>query len=336
MVRLSITNICAAGQCGQRPEFDTTTEPCAAAGDSYGQCPRPQRRSSLLLVQCKDDPFLKELDHTILSDPQGVQTFGYIKYVRDKVLDLQPNSTKVLELMDHQRNALNLLQRIIACVEKEAEQWRSSMQALAKAVADEEKAQKKALEKEQKDQVRKDAQAAKAAARKAKLQEEKEKKEAERAAAAERAATALAAGEGQQPDEDDKVKNRRRRTGVAATELDPSDPAVLRTLRVAPQLNPTVITEEIKDFVHQICVHPQIPVVLRFKKGMVKKVISVSSPVTYTWVNVFFLLPRNKYQQHRKTHRIPSNWSTPIPCLQFSLRQLQDRHQPWRMQCPKR
>eukprot|EP00438_Fugacium_kawagutii_P008121 Skav222142 [mRNA] locus=scaffold1181:1095821:1106841:- [translate_table: standard] len=232
------------------------------------QGPEGVQASAKLLAQCKTDPFLKELEHTMLSDPQGVQTFGHVKYVREKVLDLQPNGGKVLELMDHQRNALALLQRIITCVEKEAEQWRTGMLALTKAYAEEEKARKKALEKEKKDAEKKEAQAAKAAARKAKAQKEKDEKEAKDAAAA--ASEVVQEAEG----EDDKAKSRRRRTGAAASELEPSDPAVLRTLRVSPQLTPTVITEDLSTFVNQICTHPQLPVVLRFKKGMTKKVLA--------------------------------------------------------------
>lgn len=236
------------------------------------QGPQGLGANSKLLAQCKEDPFLRELEHTMLSDPQGVQTFGYIKYVREKVLDLQPSAAKVLELMDHQRNALGLLLRIISCVEKEADHWRTSMQALAKAQADEDKAKKKALEKEQREKDKKEAQAAKAAARKLKAQQEKEEREASAKTTAANAEDAP-----QLADEDDKTKSRRRRTGAAANELDPSDPAILRTLRVSPQLTATVITEDISAFAHQVCVHPQLPVVLRFKKGMMKKLLLVSS-----------------------------------------------------------
>ena len=210
--------------------------------------------SDVLLKACLKDPFLRELQGNMLSDPKGVQTIGKIRDVRNKVLELQPSASKVIELMDYQRNGLAVLLRIIQCVEKEGETWRSGVQALAKAYAEEEKAKRKADERQKK---------------------EKEARAAEQAAAAEAEAEggAGSAAEG----EDDKTKTRtRRRTGGAAGELDPSDPAVLRTLRVAHGLPSTSITEELSGFVNKICMQPNLPTVLRFKKGMAKKVLSVS------------------------------------------------------------
>ena len=231
--------------------------------------------SDVLLKACLKDPFLRELQGNMLSDPKGVQTIGKIRDVRNKVLELQPSASKVIELMDYQRNGLAVLLRIIQCVEKEGETWRSGVQALAKAYAEEEKAKRKADEKEKKDEERKRVRLAKAAARDERQKKEKEARAAEQAAAAEAEAEggAGSAAEG----EDDKTKTRtRRRTGGAAGELDPSDPAVLRTLRVAHGLPSTSITEELSGFVNKICMQPNLPTVLRFKKGMAKKVLSVS------------------------------------------------------------
>ena len=230
--------------------------------------------SDVLLKACLKDPFLRELQGTMLSDPRGVQTIGKIRDVRNKVLELQPSASKVIELMDYQRNGLAVLLRIIQCVEKEGETWRSGVQALAKAYAEEEKAKRKADEKEKKDEERKRVRLAKAAAR-----DERQKRERE-ARAAEQAAAAQAEAEGgaeSGAEEEEKTKTRtRRRTGGAASELDPSDPAVLRTLRVAHGLPSTSITEEMSGFVNKICMQPDLPTVLRFKKGMAKKVLSVS------------------------------------------------------------
>ena len=219
--------------------------------------------SDVLLKACLKDPFLRELQGNMLSDPKGVQTIGKIRDVRNKVLELQPSASKVIELMDYQRNGLAVLLRIIQCVEKEGETWRSGVQALAKAYAEEEKAKRKADEKEKKDEERKRVRLAKAAARDERQKKEKEARAAEQAAAAEAEAEggAGSAAEG----EDDKTKTRTRRR-----------PAVLRTLRVAHGLPSTSITEELSGFVNKICMQPNLPTVLRFKKGMAKKVLSVS------------------------------------------------------------
>ena len=72
------------------------------------------------------------------------------------------------------------------------------------------------------------------------------------------------------------TKLRRRRTGTAATDLEPTDASVLRTLRVSQQLPSTAISDELERFVHQIAQFPTQPAVLRLKKGMTKKILSAS------------------------------------------------------------
>ena len=230
--------------------------------------PEGEAASKDLLQACLSDPFLKELQSTLLAEADGVQTFGKIKHIRDTVLDIQPSGQRVVEMMDFQRNAMALLQRIVACVEKEAESWKTGVQALQKAYAEEEKAKKKAEEKFKKDEERKAAQAAKAAAKREKQLKDKEEKAA---------AAASAAAEQQSGSDDDEGKRqRRRRTGAAAGELSPSDPAVLRTLRVAPEMSATQLSNDVKEFLTHICTHPELPAVCRLKKGMTKKVLSVS------------------------------------------------------------
>ena len=118
-----------------------------------------------LLKRCLEDPYLKELQMNLLADAEGVQCIGKVKWVREKLLDIQPSSARVIELMDQQRTALSVLQRIIKCVEQESESWRTGAAALAKAYAEEERAKKKAEDKVQKDEEKKKVRLAKAAAR---------------------------------------------------------------------------------------------------------------------------------------------------------------------------
>lgn len=228
-----------------------------------------------LLKRCLEDPYLKELQMNLLADAEGVQCIGKVKWVREKLLDIQPSSARVIELMDQQRTALSVLQRIIKCVEQESESWRTGAAALAKAYAEEERAKKKAEDKVQKDEEKKKVRLAKAAAR-----DEKKKREKEEKAAAAAAADKKTTEDGDKSDEEaeeGKVsKLRRRRTGTAATDLEPSDPSVLRTLRVSQQLPSTSISDELERFVHQIAQFPAVPAVLRLKKGMTKKILSAS------------------------------------------------------------
>jgi flagellar biosynthesis GTPase FlhF len=232
--------------------------------------PEGEAASRHLLQACQSDPFLKELESNLLAEADGVQTFGKIKHIRDTVLDIQPSGQRVVEMMDFQRNAMALLQRVVACVEKEAESWKTGVQALQKAYVEEEKAKKKAEEKIKKDEDRKAAKAAKAAAKKEKQLKDKE----EKAAAA--AAAAAEQHHSGSDDDDEGKRQRRRRTGAAATELSPEDPAVLRTLRVSPEVTATQLSNDVKEFLTHICTHPELPAVCRLKKGMTKKVLAVS------------------------------------------------------------
>ena len=227
-----------------------------------------------LLKRCLEDPYLKELQMNLLADPEGVQCFGKIKWIREKLLDIQPTSTRVIELMDQQRTALSVLQRIIKCVEQESEAWKTGAAALAKAYAEEERAKKKAEDKVQKDEEKKKVRLAKAAARDEKKKREKEEKAAAAAAAADKTEDGDKSDE--EAEEGKVSKLRRRRTGTAATDLEPTDPSVLRTLRVSQQLPSTSISDEVERFVHQIAQFPTVPAVLRLKKGMTKKILSAS------------------------------------------------------------
>lgn len=239
--------------------------------------------SRRLRLACLQDPFLKEFETTLLQDPAGVQSLGKIKHVRDTLLELQPSGEKVIELMDHQRNAFLVLKGVAASVTTEAESWKTGVLALQKAHAEEEKAKTKAEEKAQKDEERKQAQAEKQAQRQEKRKREKE---AARAKAAEGEGNGAAEedAEGGGPDS----KRSRRRTGQAEKELDETDPSVLRNLRLSQHVKPTVVVDDIKEFVFQVCSQPQVAAVLRFKKGMVKKVLTatgLASEVQVGWLN---------------------------------------------------
>ena len=172
-----------------------------------------------------------------------------------------------MEVMDHQRNALTVLQRIATCVEKEAESWRSGVAALQKAWQEEEKQRKKLEEKEKKDAEKKRIKEEKQAERDRQRKQQKERREAEQAAQAEQADDGDGAA-AQGP--------RRRRTGAAAGELEESDPAILRKLRTGTRLTPTWTSDELKDFVSQVAQHPEVPAILRLKKGIIKKVLHVT------------------------------------------------------------
>lgn len=98
-------------------------------------------RSKQFYNSCLKDPYLKDLQTSILSSEDGCRTLAAVRYTRNTLLDLQPSVEKVQHLMDSHKNALQLLKTVAQCVQKESETWRSTAQALIKAKKDEQQAQ---------------------------------------------------------------------------------------------------------------------------------------------------------------------------------------------------
>ena len=231
------------------------------------QTPDPQKCKDLFDL-CMQDPYLKDLQNTLLSSPDGVQTIGYINYVRNTLLDLQPSVSKVQELMESQKNAFQVLSKIASCVSTEADSWKANLAALLKAKKDEEEALRKAELKERQDEQKRAAKLAKQEQAKAEREKVKADKEAE--------AAAKAAEDAAGDDEVDGNAKKGRRPRVKGAELDESDPAVLRTLRSSSALAPTSVLDSVDSFVKQICLEPYLPCIARLRKSTFKKVLQVT------------------------------------------------------------
>ena len=220
-------------------------------------------QNQLLYSECLKDPFLRDFSDSILASQDGVQCVAWIDHVRSRVLDLQPSAEKVQQLMDCQRNALVVLQKIAGALLKETDTWKSNVIALKKAKLEEEKAAHKAEQALAKEEERKAkrAEAAKARA-------EAKKRKADEIAAADKS-------DDEHGDEQDD-KGRRRRRAAKATQLTDDDPSVLRTIRNAIWLTPTTICSTIQEFVEHVAAHPNVPVIARLRKANIKKVLSVT------------------------------------------------------------
>ena len=214
---------------------------------------------------CLQDPYMKDLQGSILSNHEGVQTLGYINYVRSYLQELQPTADKVIALMDHQKTALTVISRIACCVTTEANAWKSGVQALVKARKEEEDALRKAELAEQKLAEKRKEKAEKAAQKKAEKDAEKQQKQAE---AAEKAMLTEAA-----ENNDDK---RKRRVRLNNDLLEDTDPSVLRSLRTSSDVEQTSIFDTVEAFVNKIAMNPLRPAICRLRKGNIKKILSVS------------------------------------------------------------
>lgn len=227
--------------------------------------PATAAQNQLLYSECLKDPFLRDLSDSLLVSPDGVQCVAWIDHIRSRVLDLQPTAEKVQQLMDCQRNALAVLQKISGALLKETDTWKSNITALKKAKLEEEKAAQKAEQALAKEEERK---AKRAQATKARAEERKRKANEAATAAAEKS-------DDEQGDEQDD-KGKRRRRAAKASQLTDDDPSVLRTIRNATWLPPTTICSTIEEFVQHVAAHPNAPVIARLRKANIKKVLSVT------------------------------------------------------------
>lgn len=216
---------------------------------------------------CLEDPYMKDLQANILSNVEGVQTIGYINFVRSNLLELQPTADKVISLMDSQKNAIMVLNKIACCVATEADAWKAGVQALVKARKEEEEALRKAELAEQKAAEKRQEKAEKAAQKKAEKEAEKQKKQLEEAAEKE----ALA-----ESGEVTEEKGKRRKVRLGSDLLEDTDPSVLRSLRTSPDVEQTPIFETLQGFVNKIALSPHRPAICRLRKGNIKKVLLAS------------------------------------------------------------
>ena len=226
---------------------------------------------------CICDPYLKDLQATLLACKEGVQTLGYVTYVRETVLDLQPSVEKVNALMDHQRNAFQVLIKIANCVLTEAEVFKTTVQALIKARKDEEEAVRKANEKERKAEEKRLDRIANKEKIKADKQKQKEAAEAE-------AAKANVEGDLQQDGADNK---KQRRIRMKVDDLEDTDPSVLRTFKGSSTIDAAAIVENLNEFIEHVCTSPHLPAVARFRKASIKKVLQVSCLVDQSFMYLY-------------------------------------------------
>ena len=229
---------------------------------------------------CLLDPYLKDLQQTLLSSRDAAQTIGSITRVRDTLLDIQGSTEKVRELMEIQKVSMQLLKKIAQCVVTEAESWKTGYQALKKAKEIEEQAKEKAELQEKKAEEKKQKRIDAAQQREA----EKEAKKAEDAA---KAAQEQEEGGGGDGDEGDGETRKSRRRTLGKEELDESDPSVLRELRTSvPQ---TKMVEELNEFISEIVYRPEHPCVVRLKKGSFGKVLNVPLSKLMVLANIWMV-----------------------------------------------
>lgn len=145
-----------------------------------------------------------------------VQTLGYMKYVRNTMLELQRTCDAVDDMGQAHREAIVVLRDVASAVTKQATEWRSQVQASKKARI----LEQKALEKEAERQIK--AEAKKKAREEAKQKRAEEKAQKEAAAAEKRAAEGAA--------EEDPTKNKRRRKQADGDGVEDHDRTVLKSL----------------------------------------------------------------------------------------------------------
>ena len=239
-----------------------------AANREVGQGCKEKNKE--LFNKCLQDPYLRDLTTTLLSTEEGCHTVGSITRLRDVLLDLQPNVVMINQLMDNHRNGMALLRSISSCVTTECDNWKSNVQALVKARADEKKALEKAQEKERKAQEA--LQKRQAAAEKRKVEAAAKKA----AAAAKKAQEQQQGAIEDQPEPPSEPGKTRRARFSRQHELSESDPPILHQLRSSSLVTKTTHVEDLTEFVNAIVNEPDSPALLRLKKASMKKVLSVT------------------------------------------------------------
>ena len=229
------------------------------------------QKNRLLYQLCLKDPYLKDLQDSLLSSQDGVQSVAWIDHIRSSLLDIQPTAEKVQQLMDLQRNALAVLSKIASSLIKETETWKANVAALKKAKREEEKAALKAEQALAKEEERK-AKKADAARQRAEQKKRREEEAAEEAAKEKDITTE----KDDAVEEGDEKGRRRVPRATKAKDLTEDDPAVLRTLRNAGWLTPTVTHGTLEAFVEHVTAFPHLPTIARLRKGSVKKVLQVT------------------------------------------------------------
>ena len=181
----------------------------------------------------------------------------------------QPTVSHVQMAVDTHRNSLEILKKIAECLAKECSSWLSSVQAIHKSKAEEEKIR-----------AREEAKAEKAE----KMRQEKAKAKAEKAAAAEKRKQEKeqengkdgdGEGDGQTAAAGEK-KSRKPRARAGEGELCESDPPILHGV-LNLEFGGMAVCTTVAGMVSQITSDPGVACVGRLRTGMLKKVMQDST-----------------------------------------------------------
>ena len=225
--------------------------------DSFKDARSSDRSAHILEELNKDDYFRDQQWHA-----SHVHTLGFMKYVREVMLDLQRSSDAVDAMGQAHRDAIGVLKEVASAVTKDASEWRAQVAALRKA----RELEQKTLEREAERQRKADEKKAAKEEKKAKAAAEKEKAAAEKKRAAAAAAAAGEEGEGG-------TKKRRKRQATEG--IDKEDKALLQCV-VSPDFpkeSTLTICETFMDLAEFIGITGgMVAAVVRCRRSSIKKV----------------------------------------------------------------
>ena len=184
---------------------------------------------------------------------------------------------------------MEALKKIAESLKTECGRWTSTSQALLKAQADEEAAQRRAQEKVRKAEERQVKRAQEQEERKRKQEEEKYAKKVAAEEQKAQAAARIAAGETVEAVNG----GRKKRKTPGVQEVTEADPVVIQSISDFKG-GLMRVCETIKDFVDIIGSQPELPCVARLHRGMFKKVLMEIDSVPPSEVN---LIQKNLVQQ---------------------------------------
>lgn len=220
------------------------------------------KKSSRIFQLLEEDDFFSD-QHW---EQSHVQTWGYIEYVRQTMLDLQRTAEAVQALGEQHKEALNVVKEVAMAVSKSAKQWSSNVAALKKArdlekkqLEKEEERQRKAEEKAQKSEAAKEKRRLEQEDKKRQKELEKEKKDKENA----------------DNTKEDKTKRRKKQTA----EIEESDYAILKSV-VNPdwprEFGLNVVDDAICLAAFIAKTSGRVPALARFRRSSVKKVLEAA------------------------------------------------------------
>lgn len=217
------------------------------------------QKSEALFNAAIDDPYLKDLRTTVLSEMDGCQTYGRIMRTRKIDLEVQPTVEAVARVADTHKNAINLLKTIASCLLKESQAWLAQTKALIQAKRAEEEAVRRAEEKAEKEELR--------------AQERARAKAVKQAERAEKAKGKLVEADGDSDNSQAADKKKKRRQKLPQGVFNEDDPPVPKNLAQFPSFMAAEVVGEVEQLIESIITFPNRLCVGRFKRGAFRKVL---------------------------------------------------------------